>query len=163
VAALVAVRIERPLKPLGDVVAFLVVRSGRNTRCQPAAGTRTTDEEQLSLVIGAQRIQLGHQLIKERSIRAAIRKRLPFDKNRLSAKRRKFRRPYESPFGSSPHIDQNGFRVGLEARPYVFDWHIIDCMLNRRWHLLSPNKLKPQLSWWPRPPDFKLWRIAIKL
>ena len=137
---MVAVRIEGPLKPLRDVTAPLVIRTGSGNRRMPTAHTRAADEEQLGVAISAKLIELRPQLIDECRVHAPFGKRLPFDKHRVPAKSRKIRRPHEIPLRSSPHIDQNSFRVCLEARPYAVDWHVIHYLIGGRRHLLSPNK-----------------------
>jgi hypothetical protein len=122
----VSIGIERPLETVRHISASPISGIRHGFRCHATSATRSADEEQLGVSVGARRIEHLFQTFGKRIIDPRFRRRLPFDSQYTLVKPLKIGKSDEGPLRTSAHIDQYRTGILLQASPNLIHRHIIN-------------------------------------
>ena len=130
-----AIGVERPLETVRHIPTSSIADVRHGFRCHATARAGSAYEKQFAVFSGARRIErFGHPLRKAR-INFAFGACLPFDRENPLTDLVEIGQPHESPFCSSPHIDQNRPCILREVCPDLFHRHVLDVDDFQRLHL----------------------------
>lgn len=119
-----AIGVEWPLESIRHVEALSVALRCHGLGCAQAAYPGSAQEIEAPRAIRADPVKLALQVSDEVAIRPAVWKALPLHEQHPLSDGCQIWQPYERPFCSCPHIDQNRPLVFLKARPDVLDGRI---------------------------------------
>lgn len=137
--------VEWPLEAFRHIAAVLISSVCHYFRGHPAAAARAADEVQRVVFARSRRSEGRRESLRELGIDPAIRKRLPLHHHDAAPQRRQVRYSYKGPFCLCPHINQRGFRIGLETFPGFRNWNVFN-VDNFRGHSARPQRLRSCLE-----------------